>query len=578
VTRRPWPVRLAVSAAILGLLISGCSTVPTASAPVAITQVSGGVDEPVGVEPLSPESGASPEEIVRGFIESSASTVPGRPVSREYLTAQQAETWDDAASITVIEPELSAVTSGPDTVVRVTGQLVGTVDRAGIFTPQINEFSIELRMVQENEQWRIAGPTTGIYITRTDFVSAYEQRDIYFLDGTSRFVVPDPRFFVRAGRVQSTQLVERLLTGPSPWLGPAVDNQLADMELASSVLVTGRRARVELIQEQESSNEALEGLSAQLAYTLLGQLSIQSLEVTINGTALQLPGVGPVQELSDWRSFDPDAAASAVTGVGHYMDAGAVRTEDGNPIPGPAGTQAYGLSSAAVRIEEDSGELLTLAGLAVTGQSATLYVGPYGGELTAVLNDARLTAPTWSGVAEEVWTVRNGSDVVRIPTGSPVQAVPAPELAGTGAVRIFQLSRDGSRAALIIETATGPALFIARIERNEDTITVRAPLAIAPSLSGVTDVSWTSADSLIVLATEPGGEQVVPYTIGVDGWGISELTTDGLPGEPDAVAAAPNRAYLVSAGGSVWQFSPEVWAVLIRGQAPLPGTAPFYPS
>ncbi|MBA3292619.1 MAG: hypothetical protein H0T40_02510, partial [Geodermatophilaceae bacterium] len=182
-TRRPWPVRLAVSAAILGLLISGCSTVPTASAPVAITQVSGGVDEPVGVEPLSPESGASPEEIVRGFIESSASTVQGRPVSREYLTAQQAETWDDTASITVIEPELSAVTSGPDTVVRVTGQLVGTVDRAGIFTPQIDEFSIELRMVQENEQWRIAGPTTGIYITRTDFVSAYEQRDIYFLDG-----------------------------------------------------------------------------------------------------------------------------------------------------------------------------------------------------------------------------------------------------------------------------------------------------------------------------------------------------------------------------------------------------------
>lgn len=573
---RPTLLRLSVSAAILGLLISGCSTVPTDSATVAITQVSGGVEEPVGVEPLSPEPGASPEEIVRGFIESSASTVQGRPVSREYLTAARAETWDDTASITVIEPELSAVTSG-ETVVRVTGQLVGTVDRAGIFSPEIDVFGIELAVVMENEQWRIAEPPTGIYITRTDFVRAYEQRDIYFLDRTSRFVVPDPRFFVRGGRVQSTQLVERLIAGPSLWLGPAVTNQLADMELASNVLVAGRRARVELIQDREISTEVLEGLSAQLVYTLLGQLSIQSLEVTVNGTALQLPEIGPVQELTDWLSFDPDADAGAVTGVGHYIDAGGVRTQDGNAIPGPAGTQAYGLTSAAVSIDDESGELLSLAGLAVAGQSATLYVGPYGGDLTPVLPGARLTAPTWSGVAEEVWTVVNGSDVVRIPTGAPAQPVPAPELAGTGVVRVFQLSRDGSRAALIIETATGPALFIARIERTEDTITVRSPLAIAPSLTGVQDVSWTSADSLIVLATDPSGEQVVPYTIGVDGWGITELTTDGLPGEPDAVAAAPNRAHLVSAAGTVWQFSLDIWAVLIRGQAPLPGTAPFYP-
>jgi len=569
-------VRLGVSAAILGLVISGCSTVPTASAPVAITQVSGGVDEPIGVEPLSPEPGASPEEIVRGFIESSASTVQGRPVSREYLTAARAETWDDTASITVIEPELSAVTSGPENTVRVTGQLVGSVDRAGIFTPDIEAFAIDLPVVLENDQWRISEPRGGIYITRTDFARAYEQRDIYFLDATSRFVVPDPRFFVRGGRAQSTQLVERLLAGPSLWLSPAVVNQLADMQLVSNVLVTGRRALVELTQEGERSDEDLEGLSAQLAYTLLGQLSIQSLEVTINGTALQLPGVEPVQELSDWLSFDPDAGA--VTGVGHYIDAGGVRTQDGSPIPGPAGTTAYGLTNAAVSIDDSTGEPLSLAGVAVSGQSSTLYVGPYGGELIEVLPGSRLTAPTWSAVTEEVWTVANGSDVFRIPTGAAGQPVPAPELAGTGAVRAFHLSRDGARAALIIETAAGPALFIARIERTQDTVTVRAPLAIAPSLTGVKDVSWESTGSLIVLAIEPGGDRIVPYTIGVDGWGITELTTDGLPGEPDAVAAAPNRASLVSAGGTVWQFTLEVWAVLIRGQAPLPGTAPFYPS
>lgn len=570
-------IRLLVGATLIAAVV-GCSTVPTDSVPVAITQVSGGLEEPVGVEPLSPEADASPEEIVRGFIESAVSTDQGRPVSREYLTAARAESWDDTAAIRVIEPEFSAVTSGPETTVRLTGQLVGTVDRAGIFTPDIETLTIDLPLVQEGEQWRIAELPDGIIITRTDFATAFEQRELYFLDGTGRFVVPDPRFFVRGGRVQSTQLVERLIAGPNPWLAPAVQNQLQDVALASNVLVTGRTAQVVLDEVGQRSTQALEGMSAQLAYTLLGQISIQSLEVTVDGTPLQLPNVGRVQDLSDWLGFDPDADAGAITGVGHYIESGGIRTEDGNPIPGLAGTPFYGLSSAAISIDEASGELAAVAGLAVAGPSATLYVGAYGGDLRPVLTGARLSAPTWNAVGAEVWTVRNGSDVVRIPADGVPQAVPAPELAGTGTVRVFQLGSGGARAAMIIETPTGPQLFIARIERTADAITVGEALPIAPSLTGVVDVTWTSSEGLIVLASDAGGEQVVPYTIGVDGWGIDELTTDGLPGAPDAVAAAPNRAPLVSAAGTVWRFSLDIWVVLIRGQAPLPGTAPTYPT
>jgi len=573
-------LRATVSALAFGLLVSGCATVPTESAAVAITQVDGDLDQPVGVEPLSPEPGASPEEVVRGFIQSTASTAQGRPVSREYLTSERAQSWDDTAGIIVIEPEFSAVTMGPETTVQVTGQLVGSVERSGVFSPDIEEFSLELAVVLENAEWRIDEPPSGIVITRTDFARAYEQRDIYFLDGTSRFVVPDPRFFVRGGRAQSTQLVERLLAGPRPSLAPAVNNPLADADLASNVLVTNRRARVELAQVGEKENQVLEGMSAQLAFTLLGQLSIQSLEITVDGALLQLPDVGSVQELSDWLSFDPDALAGSITGVGHYLDGGGVRTVDGNAIAGPAGEGVYALTNAAISIDDSTGELLSLAGLSVGAASSTLYVGPYGGDLTSVLSEARLTAPSWSGVADEVWTVRNGSDVIRIPTGSQPQVVPAPELAGTGAVRAFQLSRGGSRAALIIETVAGPALFIAGIVRTADSVTVNPPRPIAPNLSDVVDVSWTSADSLIVLAADARGEQVVPYTIGVDGWGVTALTTDGLPGAPQSVAAAPNRAPLVSAAGTLWQFivSAGIWAVLTPGEAPLAGTAPFYPS
>ncbi|MDQ3735571.1 MAG: LpqB family beta-propeller domain-containing protein [Actinomycetota bacterium] len=579
-SRSPRRLTATVGLSVLAVLVCSCATVPGESAAVVITQVNDDLDQPVGVEPLSPEPGASPEEIVRGFIQSTASTAQGRPVSREYLIAERAQSWDDTAGITVIEPEFSAVTMGPETTVRVTGQRVGTVDRSGIFSPSIEEFTIDLPVVLEGDEWRIAEPTAGIVITRIDFARAYEQRNIYFLDPTSRFVVPDPRFFVRGGRAQSTQLVERLLAGPNLALAPAVNNQLGDVALASNVLVTNRRARVELTQVGERDDQRLEGMSAQLAFTLLGQLSIQSLEITVDGALLQLPNVGSVQELSDWLSFDPHAVAGSITGVGHYIDGGAVRTVDGNAIAGAAGEGVYGLTNAAVSIDDSTGGLLSLAGLAVTGQSSTLFVGPYEGDLTQVLSEARLTPPSWSGVADEVWTVRNGSDVVRIPTGGQPQVVPAPELAGTGAVRAFELSPGGSRAALIIETEAGPALFIAGIVRTTDSVTLTTHRPIAPNLTNVEDVSWTSAESLIVLAADARGEQVVPYTIGVDGWGVTALTTDGLPSEPDSVAAAPNRAPLVSAAGTVWQFvsGADIWAVLTPGQAPLTGTAPFYPS
>jgi hypothetical protein len=99
---------------------------------------------------------------------------------------------------------------------------------------------------------------------------------------------------------------------------------------------------------------------------------------------------------------------------------------------------------------------------------------------------------------------------------------------------------------------------------------------VAPSLTSVVDVAWPTAGSLMVLAGD-AEEGVVPYVVGVDGWGLTEVPTSGLPSPPTALAAAPGQLPLVSAGGSVWQLSGGTWVTLIRGQQPVPGDQPFYP-
>ena len=69
----------------------------------------------------------------------------------------------------------------------------------------------------------------------------------------------------------------------------------------------------------------------------------------------------------------------------------------------------------------------------------------------------------------------------------------------------------------------------------------------------------------------------MPYSVGVDGWGLSTVPSAGLPSQPESIAAAPTRQPLVDAGGTIWQLAGGTWVTLVRGAEPLPGTAPFYP-
>jgi hypothetical protein len=129
-TRGAWARCAPVMALLLALV--GCSTVPTASSTVQITQAPSRPAESVGIEPLPPEAGATPEEIVRGFIDAAASVRPGHPVAKQHLTPQAARSWSDEAAITVIGPDYATVATEAGAVA-LTANPVGTVDPRGVF-------------------------------------------------------------------------------------------------------------------------------------------------------------------------------------------------------------------------------------------------------------------------------------------------------------------------------------------------------------------------------------------------------------------------------------------------------------
>lgn len=564
--------RLGALAALVGL-VTACSTVPLETAPVQITQVPQRPAPEVGIEPLPPEPGATPEEIVSSFIDAAASTLAGHPVAREYLTERAAETWTDEGTISIISQDYSASVTTQEGAVRVTADRVGTLDPRGVFTVEgDSRFSYEFTLEEVEGEWRIANPPPGLVLLQPDFERLYDRLLAYFLDPTGTRVVPDPRYLI-TGEAQPTALLNRVLEGPSAALSAGVGNLLSgEVQLRSAVSVNGSSAVVDLTGLGSDPDAVLAGISAQVVWTLR-QLGIQTVQIRVDGEVVQFDDVPAQQTIDDWASFDPDSVP--VNSVGHYLENGALRlVSSGEPAPGPAGAGDYRLTSAAVKIDARTGELNFLAGVGSGGRGQVMLAGPYGGALSPVLDGETLTAPTVAGPRAEVWVVRDGTEVFLVQSGGRPRPVEATTLAGLGRAQVLQLSPDGVRAAAVVDEV----LYVGTIVRNEEGgVALRDLRAIAPTLTQVVDVAWRNSDELYVLAGGAGSGRTGPYVVGVDGWGLDDVSVAGLPSDPIAIAAAPTRPPLVVANRTLWQLAGGTWVTLEPGAEPRPGSEPFYP-
>ena len=188
---------VAATAAWRSLLagLTACSTVPTSSPTVRITQVPVRPAEDVGIEPLSPEPGATPEEIVRGFIDAAASAVPGHPVAREYLRRRGGGDVVRRGRDHRDQPRLRHRRHRGG---RRPGDrsLVGTVDSAAC-SPSAGRasFTREFTLEQVDGEWRITDPPDGLVILEPDFERLYDQR---------RRLLPRPDRPARRSRSRAT--------------------------------------------------------------------------------------------------------------------------------------------------------------------------------------------------------------------------------------------------------------------------------------------------------------------------------------------------------------------------------------
>lgn len=570
----PQRVRVAVRAVIavaVVALAAGCATVPSAGAPHVVKGESSQVQAYVLPEPPpAPTSGRqwTPQNVVLGFLNASASFAVDPAAARAYLVPSQRASWHPgAATIVQLPGSITTLPYKPEgpvapdesanyTDVKFTGQRLATLSESGQYhyTPGSTTYTFTLELVKG--VWLIEQlPNPGLLLlTQSDFEAVYQPRNLYYFapqpSAAHLYLVPDPVFAPIQGNgsalntTLATDLVNGLLNGHGgSWLSAATTTEfpagtkLLSLNISGQVAVVnlgGAAAKAEPWQVIWMADQLIATLTAKSGYAA----------PVVNGLQLEIDGK---------TQYTGGAQANLVPGVDSLLSAAPVyfTTSTGvsrlgagarNPVPlldwaqaGIAGADVSAIAASPVNTPE-------LAVAVADGGGCAVYVGRPGSTpatrfAKSVLstsggpckslswdNDGRL----WIASADSIW-------VMQRPGTQPVQ-VALPDMPGTSAaaygISALRIAPDGVRAALLVHTAAGNRLLLTAVSYASDYAAFGPAVTIGgSSLADPVAFSWYNPYYLAVLAS--GAVYQVPLTggagtnLGSAPPGAQTISTDG---------------------------------------------------
>lgn len=562
-------------AVLIGL--AGCGTM--SSSIVAQVPTSGPVqqgeqistnreDQFIRVIARGPVAGMSASEIVQGFLDASASFDGDHAVARQYLTDDANRLWQPSAGVAVYEGtgDLSAYGYEVTLTASEAGRIsaIGRYDVAAPGTALKSPFAL----VRDEGEWRINRAPPGLILSLADVDRSFRSLSVYFFDPTFSTLVPDPRMVPVLGPGQATTLVKYLVAGPSEWLLPAVRTGFPNgvgLGIESVPIVSGV-AVVDLSPDVRlAGDNARQALSQQLVWTLRQVPGVSDVSITALGQPLSVPGVSSPQPRDSWPGVDPGGLPPGSSGFVARSES-VVRLEVGGakPVLGGAGEGQVSFVDVAVSRASDF-----IAGI---DRQGTLWRGPLGPgrPLTELVSGANLAHPVFdrSGV---LWVIDadEGLGLVR-PDGTRA-IIRVTGLEPRARVRSATPSRDGTRAALVVQSGPRTSLLLGRIVRAGPggEITIDDPIKVESKLTEVVDVAWSGADAIAVLGSvEAGSLEVFEIDLA-----RGLVTALGAPEAPVSVAAAPGLPTLVGgADGQVYELTAGTWRSRTNG------TSPAYPN
>lgn len=529
-----------------------------------------------------PEVGASPKEIVEGFLRACAAGYSdGFATARSFLTKAAADSWRPQEIVMVYTgSESPVVEQAGEGAVDLRTRLIGSLDGAGILTPRDDEdHAVSYSLTADSTgQWRIAELPDGILLPEPVFGQEFSAYLLHFLSLDRERAVPELRW--AALRTAAPALMRLLLGGPSEWLAPGAD----------TLVPPGLRLLGGLDAPLPADGAVTVSVSSEAA--ALDPTGRALLVAQIERTLTQVAGIHSVSVRALGDGEDPrDADAGTALGGAADLDAApgasgqAIGMSGGNVVRGLstaretlATSRALGTTSARWPDVGADGTIVALAGrsmlLLAPGRSVASVIhsvddesaGQTAGGDQADGGDQAGAGQSGGGMTPPVidrhgwtWTAARGEIVVLNRAG--LRADLAAEWLVGSRVLALDVSAESERLVVrrLVDGETADRVEAAVIVRDARGLPQRlGPPLTVPGAGGTRALAWSDPVAVAVLADGGAGAPDVKQ-IQVGG------TAATIPGLAGAVELTANRTdglvLLTDSAGQIWHRNDGTWRV-----------------
>ncbi len=479
---------------IIPIILTACGSVPIESS-IREGAILGSVPEGsiVRVIASNPQTGMTPEEIVSGFLNASASSDSNFKIAREYLIPELRNVWEPTEEIKVYEGQ-GRLNSLQENTVVFSAPLNSVIDENSriVLSEPDAQLVQEFNLKQIDNEWRIDLKNKGILISRADLNRSFTTFPLWFPDASLQTLVPDNVVLPRATTGNPTRLVQLLLAGPGDYLAGAVVSAFPVGTALSlnSVPVSNGLATVSLNETVLTADPYLrEVLSSQIVKTLAKIPEIRTVRINVGSQSLIVPNTPIRQSTTDWEKFAPD----------FNREVGALAIEKGKIVNID--------SESITAISDDyfnSGTWFAATAnrkqnilAAVTMDRNKMVVQNSSVEIPRRITvEGKLFRIPRSDIFDSVWitgvdqvsVVRNNRlinvSIVGVSKQNVIEVIPAP---------------DGVRVLLIVKTTYGTELRLGTIVRDDLSIKINNLRKITRDGFAVSQATWQDETNVLYL-------------------------------------------------------------------------------
>jgi hypothetical protein len=584
-------------AVVVAAVLSACGGLATDSQVQQGSLVGEAAVQPVRVQPEGPATGATPEQIVRGFLRAGASAGfdDDHSIARSFFAPNVKDRWlpDSGVEVYRDDSALRFELLTPSTV-RVTVPIVAEIDDVGRYreTPSGTSAQATFGMQKFGAGWRISVPQKGfgLWMSARDLDRIYRPFTIAYVSKSARKIVGDPRWFPITTGLGTTLARAQLAPIPAYLAGAVQTGVPTGTGLAvDAVPIQSGRALVDLSASALSADpDQRRAMWAQFVTTLMQVPSVTQISLTVEGARLDLPGTPDRVSVLTTLGYPIDAAVSP-TAAFLRVDSEVSRVSPDRPRaqdqprkpskPAASSTLPKIASGwVALAMSPNGREIAGIGGdhvdLARWQGSRMFQLARFGSNLTKPSYDSLsgLWVAGKAGPNTKVWVVDTSLSPVK--DAKPREIV-APWLANRTVVAL-RVASDNQRVALITSDRAGGdvQILVAGIVRAANGAAVSLatePLRVGWTLTAATDLTWADDSTLAVVGRVGPKGAPGPQLVGVGGKvaalpgvaGARLITsTGGLRG----VVVITDRGQILARAGNVWQQLQSGTDFLIPGQ------------